>query len=683
MTLTLKNGSCAWDEQANLLAFNLGPRAFIPSVRYTCFNIAEKPVEWALDSRAVGALLYRAVPVSSARAERIESTETLYGFSRDCALAIGARGNETALNVAPDDLSKRVSFTFSVPDDARFHLAEYYHTGHLLDKSMPEEYWYEDGLKYNLMVIELDNMALRLRLEDENLASMRVRVWRHADLFSLTVSWPAKVDLLIGAFEGYDAAMADFTHWLTDVRKVRPLRDRPEVPGWINDIKFVVTADMMRSNREISHDFKDVVGLAREIKKHRDPKQVLLYIPGWQGAYDSGHPGYRPAPELGGEQGFGEMVKALHDWGFKLMIHTTSYGIDPYVDDVDTWEKAMTRDQNGKIIGWQLQPMTEVETLVDMGFRTGRIPLTSFSGQKAFSVPLGRIPGDCQAYVTVGGFKGAGRVRVFCDHRPLLTPENWFTEHDVFDCVYPLFLQNGETELEITLTGDLAEDLSGAWVQLRSCLATSSPLRTFTIPITVGSQDNAMFLKVNAENIARVVHDYGIDAVHVDASGFYKPYRQDKIYRAIREALGPDCLMACEFFATWEEFDFQCLGQNATQSIVLNQIPKMCVKDSGSSIPMMLGVKEFYKWLDQASPICDFTREFMRFYPHLCAAQAFVPVGKVCNVLKKRKIPLCDSELWDMLNDAKRLNFIPGLRVNFRDYGLDEQSGLALERINI
>ena len=90
------------------------------------------------------------------------------------------------------------------------------------------------------------------------------------------------------------------------------------------------------------------------------------------------------------------------------------------------------------------------------------------------------------------------------------------------------------------------------------------------------------------------------------------------------------------------------------------------------------GMDAAYRWLDKPSPVCDFSRKYIVIYPHLCAANAFVPVGKVCNTQPPRQMPPDKTELWDVLSNAVRLNFVPGLRVNYRGYGLDADTRKAI-----
>ena len=92
------------------------------------------------------------------------------------------------------------------------------------------------------------------------------------------------------------------------------------------------------------------------------------------------------------------------------------------------------------------------------------------------------------------------------------------------------------------------------------------------------------------------------------------------------------------------------------------------------SLPDWSGLDEALAWLNKPSPLVGFTDEFIRLYPHLCAADAFVPVGKVCTCSDAVKSPRETERLRRILDDAQRLNYIPALRVNYRQYGLDDET---------
>jgi hypothetical protein len=95
----------------------------------------------------------------------------------------------------------------------------------------------------------------------------------------------------------------------------------------------------------------------------------------------------------------------------------------------------------------------------------------------------------------------------------------------------------------------------------------------------------------------------------------------------------------------------------------------------------MEGMDEYWSWLNKPSPVCSFVKDYVIVYPHLCAANAFVPVGKVCDQEPPRQMPPRKEELWMILGEVKKLDYTPGLRVNYRKYGLDEDTRKAVREL--
>ena len=98
-------------------------------------------------------------------------------------------------------------------------------------------------------------------------------------------------------------------------------------------------------------------------------------------------------------------------------------------------------------------------------------------------------------------------------------------------------------------------------------------------------------------------------------------------------------------------------------------------------LDVLEGLDQLFAWLHKPSPICRFVKDYLIVYPHLCAANAFVSVGKVCNVEPPRQIPPIKQELWKVLAEVKNLDYVPGLRVNYRKYGLDEDTRKAIREL--
>ena len=129
-------------------------------------------------------------------------------------------------------------------------------------------------------------------------------------------------------------------------------------------------------------------------------------------------------------------------------------------------------------------------------------------------------------------------------------------------------------------------------------------------------------------------------------------------------------------FESFEEMGYFHLTQGARQELKTFRFPH----EQSSATPTE-GLDQLFAWLHKPSPICRFVKDYLIVYPHLCAANAFVPVGKVCNVEPPRQIPPIKQELWKVLAEVNNLDYVPGLRVNYRKYGLDEDTRKAIREL--
>lgn len=655
------------DSQSNVRGFVLdGKRLTLPTP-YSYFELDGKLAEAGETNGAAGRRFQLNTGTAAGIMRVVEGVETSFHFEQ----AEGAK-------------VKNLALVLTWPAAAELHLAEYLNVGRLLDRDMPPGETYQGGLRYNFFVVQAGGMCVRFRAEEKRWQlRSTIHVARHPEMFTVTFTWEAGTDLSVAGFGALREAVADHEQWLRKEAGMRPLAERAEAPAWVREVKLVVTADMMRSHWEIANDYQDLLNLAREISRIRNPREVLFYIPGWQGAYDAVHPDYRPHPDLGGAAKFKELTDYLHQAGFRLMIHTTGWGIDPYRTDIDVIEKIARRDEKGEMMGWQT-PFPEAHPpRSPLKFKTPRIPLTPEAGLKSFAFTTDTVPAMCEALFTVGSNKpGKHRIRLTAGHRTLITPTGWFENHIEYQFPFPLMLAAGRNEVRVEVTGD--GGWPGGWYQVRDTYVPPSPYHTWTHPILMADVTKPEYIRMFTDNLRSVVREYGIDAVHVDTSVFYQPAggvtppMRDVCMR-LREAL-PGVALAAEWFRTYEEMNFWHLVQGARQSLK-NYASTVRHPYHPSSVVPVEGIAALYAWLDKPSSVCDFSRKFIVVYPHLCAADAFVPVGKVCNVLPARQMPFVKEELWNVLRSAGRLNFTPGLRVNYRGYGLDADTRRAIQEL--
>jgi len=249
-------------------------------------------------------------------------------------------------------IPKNISIVLTFPLKAEFHLPEAYNLGRKIDRSMPPGEQYTTELGYNFSLVDLSGLWIMLMSKQTRLGSSTLQISRHPELFIVTFTWKAKDEAFVSIFPSMDDAIRNYEAWLKELN-VKRLRDDPNFPSWVDNIKLVLVVDMIRSNWEIVHDYNDVARLATELSSVGAPEDTLIYIPGWNGAYDSNYPTYRPHAELGGEEEFRRMIETMHKCHFRVMIHTNAWGLDPYHKDIDKLLKYVIKDEEGYYQGWQ------------------------------------------------------------------------------------------------------------------------------------------------------------------------------------------------------------------------------------------------------------------------------------------------------------------------------------------
>jgi hypothetical protein len=588
----------------------------------------------------------------------------------------------------PASSVKSVSVTLAFPIDTEFHLAEHRNVGRVIDRSMPVGDFYSARLTYNFFLAGRGSTWLRFMTKHRLLRRTEVQITRHPQMFLATFTWHSGDDLFlglkagsveltasIGFFSSMDQALADWENWLQEEKGFKKLEDNPEFPRWIHNVRLILTVDMMRSYGEISHDYVDVSRLAEDLARLRCPEGTLFYLPGWNGAYDSTGPTYRPHPALGGEEKFRQMMEVLHSNGYRAMIHTLGWGIDPYHPAIEDLIKYVRKEPDGSFEGYKIK---EGGISRRLHFRTDRITVDVDGPGRGISIETVPFPDLCEAYISIGGFSPEStKIRMTLNNRTQSIPSGSPEEHEPYDFPFPFLLHPGENRIELMSAGKAEVDWRGLWYEVRSCFVPKNPFQSSTHPILTADTGNPGWIQVFVDEVAGTVRDYGIDAVHVDATVSDRPPDSRKLLQALQRAL-PDVPIGGEWCAAWEDVGFWAFCQGATQSLIANS-EKLREPGGQGSLPVTRGLAERYDWLNRASPIVQVVQKYMRVYPHLCAANGFVPIGKVCDIYPKRLLYTDHQELLDILEEAPRLSYIPALRVNYREHGLDSHAARYIE----
>jgi hypothetical protein len=120
----------------------------------------------------------------------------------------------------------------------------------------------------------------------------------------------------IGAAPAYEAiAKPHFDH-LAQAYRIPAYATRPNVPTWLRDTKLVVALHGAHWTGFIFNDYAKQLTILRWIATQIDPKNVLVFLPGWDGRYYWNYPLYQTDPRMGGDKGFRQLIDEGHKLGF-------------------------------------------------------------------------------------------------------------------------------------------------------------------------------------------------------------------------------------------------------------------------------------------------------------------------------------------------------------------------------
>lgn len=658
------------DEGANLVSVTRGELSFRPQLPVTY---------WEIDG----------APATLASWDFVESDRLRYtlaaGMNR---VRLGVRCTEEIVFACePTDGPAEISFSLPVPDTARFHVPEAYNACRMIDRAMPLHDRYVAKLAYNLLIIEMGNLWLLIRVAQGGSEFASLALSRQPALLTGSIRWGVGHELAMSLHSSLNEAMARYDRWLQDELQIVPWADDPAVPRWVANVKLVVTMDMMRSNWTVAHDYADVANAAGELARAGAPPDTLFYLPGSNGAFDSGYPDHGPHEALGGSDGFRTMVESLHRHGFRLMLHANAWGLDPCHRELDDLIQYIVHDQNGGPAGWQTGGTIwgmRLPPSYKLGYRTGNVPVEPepFRGPSsrcggAFSTQ--EIPDACESLVSfTTAYRGPGRLRLSANHRAYLSPPGWFEDHGEYEFPFPFQLNAGTNRFTVELI-----DHEGDAVD-RDCLGDCSyrirDTFTFTLgctyPILRADTTNPEWIRIFLDRIAAVVAEYGVDALHVDATH----YGRDAILLEELRRRVPGCALSGEELETMGDLKIFAFCQNARLSL-LSDLPLSRHRQWRTYTPADAPATEELRWLDQVSPVWEHLKRHIRLYPHLVDAHGFVPTAMVTNWRPPFRVPSSSRLMHRTLRDSARLGYIPGLRLNYREHGLDDETRAAIAEI--
>ena len=459
--------------------------------------------------------------------------------------------------------------------DSRFHISERYNVVRLLDSRMPRGECYSVKAGFSLTVIASEGVAVAF-WSDEQTEWQRMHrtersVERHSESFTFSITVPRDHRILVSVHDSLEAAVEAYASWISDDLGFLPRSRREGSPGWVDSVRLFFTVDMLRSNGEISHDYDDLMRLAEELAAIGCPKDTVFYLPGWSGPYDAAYPTYRPREELGGESRFASMMETVHGHGFRVMVHTNPWGLDPYHPDIDSLLKYALKDSEGRYAGFQTHSARSPDEYLHRSRGPKRLGQSKLGQwvprfrKLAFAADGLSVDGDvltvddvpdfCEAMVTVSAVPpGNGRIRIGLDERSVASPVGWFNEQSDFTFPFALRLHPGRNQVSVEGLGER----SSARFRVHDCRVPPNPYSTWTYPILAADHENDEWNHLVVGNIAETVEEFSIDAIHCNATEFQWNHRY---YEVLAQRL-PHTAIGGEGYSTLSALGYYDFAQS-------------------------------------------------------------------------------------------------------------------------
>lgn len=116
-----------------------------------------------------------------------------------------------------------------------------------------------------------------------------------------------------------DALEDEHQAFLAAAHGLRAFEARTDVPDWARAVRLVLTLHGMHWTGRALLTYADMARVLRTVTGLVDGRQVLAYLPGWEGRYYWQYGDYRPEPRLGGEAGFAALCNEARSLGVHLM----------------------------------------------------------------------------------------------------------------------------------------------------------------------------------------------------------------------------------------------------------------------------------------------------------------------------------------------------------------------------
>jgi hypothetical protein len=114
------------------------------------------------------------------------------------------------------------------------------------------------------------------------------------------------------------ASQAHFAH-VAKAYDIPRWESRADAPAWMRDLKLVVSIHGAHWTGYIYNTYAKALETLRWVATQIDPRQVMVFLPAWDGRYYWNYPNYLTDPRMGGDEGFKRLINQGQAMGFRLV----------------------------------------------------------------------------------------------------------------------------------------------------------------------------------------------------------------------------------------------------------------------------------------------------------------------------------------------------------------------------
>jgi hypothetical protein len=153
-------------------------------------------------------------------------------------------------------------------------------------------------------------------------------------------------------FDSWDELIAEHRAWMTSVGHVKPLA--AVAPPWLQRCPLIIYLDLESiTGGAPHHTFEDVVSLAARLAEIEAPPDTTVYLTTWNDGGQRRYPTYEASVAAGGLDGLRRAADALHERGYRLMLHSNVWGCSPVHPEYTRMVAYKVHNRAGHALSWR------------------------------------------------------------------------------------------------------------------------------------------------------------------------------------------------------------------------------------------------------------------------------------------------------------------------------------------